>query len=74
MLQLFFIPSDYCAMLLWWVFFVTLPSDGMWHRQEHGQANKQGIRSSKISILAIQTPLVTLQLFFIPSDYRVVLL
>jgi hypothetical protein len=61
MLQLFFMPSDYCAMLLWWVFFVTLdvrPSDGLWHGQEHGQANKQGIRSSKIGILAISASLV----------------
>ena len=24
MLKLFFMPSKYCAVLLWWVFFVTL--------------------------------------------------
>jgi len=62
------------------VFFVTLvfpgvrPSYGLWHGQEHGHANKQGIRSPKIEILAIQTPPVTLQLFFMPSDHRVMLL
>jgi hypothetical protein len=49
----------------------------MKHGQEHGQANKQGIYQStvlKIGILTISIPPVTLQLFFMPSDYRVVLL
>jgi len=76
-------PSDYCAVLFWWVLFVTLifdgvrPSDGQEHGQGHGQANKQGIRQSpslKIYILTISNPPVILQLFFIPSDYCVVLL
>ena len=43
----------------------------------HGQANKQRIRryfSLKISILAISIPPVILQLFFMPSNYRAVLL
>jgi len=48
-LQLSFIPSDYCTILLWWVFFVTLdglrPSDGLWYGQEYRQANNQGIAS-----------------------------
>jgi hypothetical protein len=45
--------------------------------QLHGQANKQSIRrysSLKIRILAISIAPVILQLFFMPSDYRAVLL
>jgi len=50
---------------------------GQLHGQEHGQANKQSIRrysSLKIRILAISIAPVILQLFFMPSDYRAVLL
>ena len=42
-------------------------SYGLWHGQEHGQANKQSIRgysSLKICILTILIPPITLQLFF----------
>jgi hypothetical protein len=58
---------------------VRRPSYGLWHGQEHGQANKQSIRSLKISsildwyISHLISP-VMLKLFFMPSNYRVVLL
>ena len=47
------------------------------HGQEYGQVNKQSIRrysSVKIRILAISIAPVILQLFFMSSDYRAVLL
>jgi hypothetical protein len=50
---------------------------GQEYGQVHGQANKQGIRrypSLKIGVLAIQYLQLRCNDFFMPSDYRVVLL